>query len=107
MITAEQFAEIQIASALNLVGALAPSQVTNQGNQRALQNFLNQVITALQAGDVATAVDKLNKSLDRTDGWVLRGRVDGNGPGRDWVTDCASQQQIYDLLDSARQALSP
>ena len=36
--------------------------------------------------------------------------ADGNGPGRDWITDdpdCDAQLEIYDLLNQALDALTP
>jgi len=36
-------------------------------------------LVAIQAGDIAEAVNKLEKALARTDGCVLRGSPDGNG----------------------------
>ena len=103
--TAEGFAEIQILAADEIVAGLGPSQVTTKGNQKALQNFLSQAIVALQAGDVEEAINKLEKAISRTDGCVLRGSPDGNGPGRDWITDCTAQAQFYDLLTLALDAL--
>lgn len=107
VISSEDFAQSQIVTALNLVGALQPWQVTNQGNQKALQNFLSQAIAALQAGDLEEAALKLTKAIERIDGCVLRGSPDGNGPGRDWVTDCNAQAAIYDCLTAALAALTP
>ena len=43
----------------------------------------------------------------RTDGCVLRGDPDGNGPGRDWITDCTAQTEAYNLLTDALDALTP
>lgn len=107
VITAEQFAETQTVSALNLVGALQPSEVTSPGNQKALQRLLSQVIAALQIGDLDEARLKLTQAIERTDGCALRGSPDGNGPGRDWVTDCAAQATLYDDLTAALAALMP
>jgi hypothetical protein len=93
--------------ALNDVSALPVSDVTTPGNQNALGNFMTQAIEALQAGDNAEAISKLNKALMRTDGCVLRGEPDGNGPGRDWITDCAEQAVVYQLLQDALDAITP
>ena len=41
----------------------------------------------------------------RTDGCALRGIPDGNGQGRDWITDCVAQMEIYDCLTAAAEAL--
>ncbi len=106
VISAEDFAEIQTMDALNIVGELPKSSVTTKGNQKALGNFLTQVIGALQIGDTEEAINKLNKTLSRTDGCALRGAPDGNGPGRDWITNCGDQAFVYDLLSEALNALT-
>lgn len=107
VISGEEFAESQTVDALDVVAGLPKSRVTTRGNQRALTNFLSQVIEAIQANDLETARDKLNKAIGRTDGCILRGMPDGNGPGRDWITDCTDQQLVYDILNQALTAISP
>ena len=105
--TAEGFAETQIVAVADVVVALLPGQVTTGGNQNALQNFLSQAIVALQEGDIAKAIDKLEKAIERTDGCAANGTPDGNGKGRDWITDCDSQAEVYALLNDALNALLP
>ena len=105
--TASGFAEIVIVDASDQVGALTAEDVTTAGNQNAFGNFLAQAISLIQEGDTAGAIDKLNKAIERTDGWALRGSADGNGPGRDWITDSVAQLTIYDLLTDAVDALQP
>ena len=83
--------------------------MTNGGNQNALGNFLTQAIFAIQNGDIAQAISKLEQALERTDGCVLRGSADGNGPGRDWITDdpdCSAQIAAYNEISAAIVALS-
>ncbi len=104
--TVTGFAEFHIVAACDLISALSPNQVTTKGNQRALCNFLGQAVRAIQKNKLAKAVDKLDKSIIRTDGCPLRGAPDGNGPGRDWITDCAAQNEIYDHLVQARNVLA-
>lgn len=104
-ITTEQFAAAQIADALNLLGSLNLGQLTTRGNRQALQNFLNQALAALQAGDLEEARSKLIEAIERTDGCVLRGSVDGNGTGRDWVIDCGGQTTLHEKLTAALNAL--
>jgi hypothetical protein len=43
--------------------------------------------------------------MERTDGCVLRGEPDGNGPGRDWITNCGDQIVVYLLLMQAEECL--
>lgn len=104
--TAESFSETQIVGADDIVTSLAAGQVTTSGNQNALSNFLDQAVAAIQAGDLPEAIDKLEKAIERTDGCILRGTPDGNGKGRDWIVDCATQVDVYNQLNSALVALS-
>ena len=104
--TAEGFAEIQIVDSSDFVAALLANEVTTAGNQNAFGNFLAQAIEELQAGNTADAIDKLNKAIARTDGCPLRGAPDGNGAGRDWITDCDAQLVVYSLLNAAIDALT-
>jgi len=103
--TTEGFAETQIVAVDEIVAALPSEDVTTAGNQNALQNYLSQAIVALQAGDVLEAINKLENAIARTDGCELRGAPDGNGPGRDWITDCAAQTVAYNQLNDALNAL--
>jgi hypothetical protein len=99
--TASSFAEIQIIRACDIVDLLAANQVRSKGNQTAFCNFIRQAVSDLQKGKKANAIGKINSAIERTDGSVLRGQVDGNGPGMDWITDATAQAAIYQLLQSA------
>ena len=105
--SAEDFAEIKILDANDVVSSLGTGDVTTRGNQRAFTNFLMQAVVAIQDGDSAKAVDKLEKAIERTDGCIVSGVPDGNGPGRDWITNCSDQEVVYALLDAALAALTP
>ena len=104
--TATEFAEIVILDSSDQIAALNAGQVTTQGNQNALGNHLSNTIKNIQKGKVDKAIDSLNKAIERTDGCALRGAPDGNGSGRDWITDCEAQVQLYDLLNAALEALN-
>ncbi|MCH8006538.1 MAG: hypothetical protein IH888_09955, partial [Planctomycetes bacterium] len=106
VITGEDFAANVILDALDFVALLPPESVTTQGNQNALTNFLGQAIAAIQVDDIERALFKIDQALERTDGCVLRGEPDGNGPGRDWITDCVDQVLVYAFLILAKEALS-
>ncbi len=107
VISVDDFAGNNTMQALNSVGDLPEPSVTTKGNQIALGNFLTQAIKALQRDDTAAAINKLSQALMRTDGCALRGEPDGNGPGRDWITGCAEQAMVYQLLSDALDALTP
>ena len=107
--TAEDFAESQIVTVENVVIALDASlgQVTTPGNQNAFGNFLNQAIVSIQEGNILDAIKKLDDAKLRTDGCAERGKPDGNGSERDWITECDAQATVYSALLSALSALSP
>lgn len=104
--TAETFAEIQIVESEDQIALLSELDVTTFGNQTALSSFLSQVVAAIQDGDINRAITKLEQAIERTDGCVERGQVDGDGPGRDWITDCYAQMEAYTLLNEALNALA-
>jgi len=70
--------------------------------------FFVRAVKALQKSPphTATAIDKIEKAIERTDGCVLRGSPDGNGSGMDWITDCSAQAEVYRLLNEALGALT-
>lgn len=102
----EDFAQLEIQSADAVVTSLESTEVTTSGNQNALSNFLIQSTVSIQDGETEEAIDKLDKAIERTDGCIERGSPDGNGPGRDWITDCQAQSEVYEPIDSARTVLS-
>jgi len=105
--TATGHAEVQIQSAAGVIGALPATAVTTGGNQNALIQFLSNASAALNIGDLTAARKQLQQAISRTDGCALRGAPDGNGSGRDWVSSCSAQSQIYPLLLDALNAILP
>lgn len=103
---AGDFAVIQIVLANDAIIALPLESVTTKGNRNALTNFLRQAIEAIDENDLAEAVNKLEKALIRVDGCAQRGSPDGNGPGRDWITNCSDQAVVYDALEKSLDALT-
>lgn len=108
-ISAAAYAEQKIMCGANLIAGLGPNQVTTKGNQTALGNFLSEAVKSIQKGQISTAIFKLNEAIARTDGCEANPgpSPDGNGPGRDWVTDCGVQPPILACLRQARDALTP
>lgn len=104
-ITQSAFAQQSVLSANQTVQVLSPTQVTTPGNQNAFSSQLAQVALAIQQGDTKRAADLLKNLISRTDGCERTGAPDGNGPGRDWITDCAAQSQMLAYLRAALAAL--
>jgi hypothetical protein len=64
-----------------------------KGNRNAMLNLLADAESHLRRGRIKPALDKLT---------TLRSRIDGCGSGsdsNDWITDCAEQVRIRQLLD--------
>ena len=96
----------QITQASATIVNLPKADVTTKGNKGALTNFLRQASDAIAVGDTAEAIKKLNDALKRTDGCYVNGTPDGNGKGRDWITNCVAQLEAYDSITAAIDALS-
>ena len=69
--------------------------------------LLSHVVVMLQGGNLTGAQQQLVEAIARTDGCALEGIPDGNGPGRDWITTCAAQEQVYPSLVAALAAIIP
>jgi K319L-like, PKD domain len=104
---AAQFAQEQIIAAAAIVAGLPQSQITRPGNRKDFEALLRRSVNYLRDGDVPSAIHELTKAIGRTDGCALRGVPDGSGPGFDWISDCAGQEPVYDLLTAALNALQP
>jgi len=105
VITGQQYAENLVLKIIDLVAGMSPDVFKAPGHQKAILAQLNQVLSALQGGDIAHAKDKMNNLVVRTDGCVLRGTPDVSGPGMDWIVDCPSQSLVYKALQDALSVL--
>ena len=63
--------------------------------------FLVNAVRQIQSGNFDAAIHTLENAVDRTNGCIERGAVDGNGQGRDWLIDCDVQEAVYDKLTCA------
>ena len=97
---------MQLRAAAEQLHGLPASAVTSRGNQQALMEFLREAGDALQEGDLSEARRALERAMGRTDGCARRGAPDGNGPGRDWITTCEAQEQVYTPLVAALEMIA-
>lgn len=102
----DDFVQIQLVLASDVIENLDENQVRREGNRASLLRFLGQAMHSIQNGNNARVVRKLEKALKRTDGCALRGSIDEKSPGRDWITDCNAQNEIYGLLSAALVAIT-
>lgn len=107
-VTADAYARSLIMEASDRVDLLSNDQVTSVGNRKALSKQLREAI--LQAGESASdepRITQLQLAIKRIDGYPTTGTLDEAGPTRDWVTDPLEQQELYELLTAAEEALAP
>jgi hypothetical protein len=87
--------------ALEAVAALNAKAFKNKNMGKTFSSQINQVIALVEDGIPASyteALDKLQNSIiGKTDGCAAAGAPDSN----DWITDCASQAQVYPLVQEA------
>jgi hypothetical protein len=104
---ADDFAQLAVLRAYDIVSALDVADVTTKGNQNALSNFFVQAVRSIQKGNIADAIEKLENALSRTDGCTERGAPDqGNGENeRDWIVNCSAQVATYSEISGALAAL--
>lgn len=77
------------------IATLNPAVFKNANMQRSLNNKLNAVIADIEAGDYASALDKLEHDIvPKSDGCATSGTPDNN----DWIRDCAAQALVYPLI---------
>jgi hypothetical protein len=105
--TLTSYVEQKLAASASVIAGLSEDEVSTVGNQMALVSLLTQAVQGSQAGNTSAAVAKINLAIERTNGCETSGVPDGNGPGRDWITDCAVQASALASLRQALTALSP
>ena len=75
--------------------------------------YLDNALAGIDAGRTDRAAHRraahnLEKAIARTDGCILNpplGTPDRRGQGQDWITDCAVQEVVFDLLSEALDVL--
>lgn len=102
----------------SILGAIQPIQATidalpnadfANGNSNNLKNTkkkqyllaVDAIVKAVDKGDLATAIDKIDMLMFKTDGCATTGSVDSN----DWVNSCASQIPLYQTLIDLKKVL--
>lgn len=105
-ITRDDFAQQRIHDAINYIAAMPCSHFDACGHRNALSNHLQEAISDIQNGNISQATGKLNDAILRTDGFPLRGALDGDGPGMDWITDANDQAFVFSALTDALNALT-
>ena len=105
--TVTMYVAMQLQAAAARLQELPPGAVTSSGNLNAFIQLLSHAVVALQTGDLDGARKQLEHAISRTDGCVLQGSPDGNGPGRDWIATCEAQEQVYPALIFALSEIMP
>lgn len=82
-------------AAVAAINHLASGSLKNQNMAKTLTNKIGAVLTMIDQGNYAEALDKLqNDILAKTDGCALAGAPDSN----DWLVTCQAQGQIYPMI---------
>ena len=105
-----EFAEDRLMDGSDIISALPDSDFDAKGHRNSLVNRIADVITAIQAGMLEEARNDLEAIIERVDGCTLRGTADPKGGGQafaaDYITDCTEQEDVYDILIEALDAIS-
>jgi len=98
VITSQSAVTQGVTDISDAIVALPPAVFKNENMQSTLNNKLNAVLSAIEAGDYAQAHDKLvHDVLAKTDGCATSGAPDKN----DWIRECESQAIAYPLVIEA------
>jgi hypothetical protein len=96
-----------VATVVDLQAAVAalPASAFKNGNMRnALNNKLNAVIAAIEAGQYESALQKLeNDILGKTDGCANSSPA--NPDNNDWLKSCEEQEVLYPLVNDVIAAV--
>lgn len=97
--TARRDSVIQVLKeSIYTINHLATGSLKNDNMANTLTNKINAAIQMIDQGLYRDALDKFtNDILGKTDGCAITGSPDKN----DWITDCASQGQVYPLIIEA------
>ena len=82
----------------NAVIELDDDDFKSRGHRNSIHNALEDAEASIAAGDIAGAIRKLENLRRKVDGCgaLLGLEIAGND---DWITDCAAQHEIRDLID--------
>jgi hypothetical protein len=94
-----------LQDAINYIAAMPALHFDAPGHRNALINDLQQAIDDIQKNKTSQGISKISDAITRTDGFPLRGRLDGDGPGMDWITNQTDQNFVYQKLTAALSAL--
>ncbi|MCB0318885.1 MAG: PKD domain-containing protein, partial [Bdellovibrionales bacterium] len=105
-----EYAEDQLMDVSDIISNLPDSDFDAKGHRNSLVNRISDVIALIQSGMLEDARNELESIIERVDGCTLRGSADPKGGGQtfaaDYITDCAEQEDAYDILIDALNAIS-
>jgi len=82
----------------NSINTLDDSLFNNSNNKNALTNKINAALAQIDKGNYQNALNKLqNDILGKTDGCANTGAPEPN----DWIEDCESQDEVYQMVMEA------
>ncbi|MBZ5504515.1 MAG: hypothetical protein LAO78_03410 [Acidobacteriia bacterium] len=103
-ITPETSQEL-LQDVINFISTLSASSFDAAGHSQSLTNQLQQAIIDIQKDKISQAIVKINNAIIRTDGFPVRGALDGPGPTMDWIINASDQNFAYQKLTAALNSL--
>ena len=103
--TTPENSEQLLQDAINYIAAMPASHFDAPGHNNALTNQLQRAIIDIQQHRISRAISTIQDAITRTDGFPLRGGLDGNGPGMDWIIDQNDQNFVYGKLTATLNML--
>jgi hypothetical protein len=95
VITRQDAIAAKLLELIARINALPDDSFKNSNMRHSLTSKVNAALSMLENQGYAAVLSKLeNDLLPKTDGCALDGAPDAN----DWITNCASQAQIYPLI---------
>ncbi len=98
-LTNEEAALALLAELLAIIDSTADDAFKTKGNRQAFTNLISQAIATLESGNIKNALHKIESARSRTDGCIIDGSPDSNGPQSDWVINCSTQPGFYFRLN--------
>jgi len=97
-VTNQELATQALFDAIEAINNLGAEHLKNKQLAKPLTNKINAVLAKIEAGEYASAINKLVYDILRK----MNGCADDGSPDKnDWITTCEGQDQIYPLITEA------
>lgn len=97
-VTFRAYLDMQLMKLKPIFDAITEDEVIDDKQVSRLYKHVGKTADAIRQSRFKKAVRRLRKLTTRTDGCIAHGSPDTAKPGNDWITDCAVQTEVYDVL---------